>query len=177
MTGVQTCALPIFSSSGGNVTTCGGAVTHQASEAGSYSVKLSDGTTANINIESVKPSVSLTSFDLSLESWGPDEAVNDVNPTISKKTTLNFTDSTLCAWNELSVTQEQLSDLGVASMADVSGIGRYTTTFTLPENWSAQDGATLKDVYKRQVYTSSLNVARYILYQMPLTMSSEFKNF
>ena len=131
------------SSSGGNVTTCGGAVTHQASEAGSYSVKLSDGTTANINIESVKPSVSLTSFDLSLESWGPDEAVNDVNPTISKKTTLNFTDSTLCAWNELPVTQEQLSDLGVASMADVSGIGRYTTTFTLPENWSAQDGATL----------------------------------
>lgn len=131
------------SSSGGTVSYCGGAVTHRAGEAGSYSVKLSDGTTASINVGAVKPAVSLTNFDLSLESWGPDEAVNDVNPTSSKKTTLNFADIGLTAWSELPVTQAQLNDLGVAGMADVSGIGRYTTTFALPENWSEQDGANL----------------------------------
>lgn len=113
-------------------------------KAGSYPVTLSDGTTKTVEVPAVKDAVELKDgWKLSLESWGPDAEANSTDPTVSAKTTVEFGDIALTSWSGLSATSEQLSKLDVASMAKVSGIGTYTRTFTLPDTWTAADGATL----------------------------------
>lgn len=55
----------------------------------------------------------------------------------TKKTELSFPGCELAAWKDLPATEEQLALLAgdEPSMADVSGIGTYTTAFEVPESW------------------------------------------
>jgi len=47
-------------------------------------------------------------------------------------------------WSSLPAISSPLAALGVSSMNQVSGIGRYSTTFQLPASWNAgADGALL----------------------------------
>lgn len=66
-------------------------------------------------------------WSLKLESWGPDETSED--PTVSKKTMLDFGPVALGSWNDLDAAKAELA--GVETMGDVSGIGWYETAFTL----------------------------------------------
>lgn len=131
------------SASGGTVVATGGSLVHRAFKAGNYAVKLSNGSTQKFRVNSVPSDVDLaTGWRLSLQSWGPDATANKVDPTISKKTTVEFANVLLGAWDDLPATSAQLSKLGVAKMSDVSGIGTYSTHFTLGREW-AKAGAVL----------------------------------
>ena len=102
----------------------GESLIHRSTENGSYGVVMSDGSIKQIVDQDVESPISIQEWDLSLESWGPDESVNDVNPTISKKTTVLFNHvATGTTWDQLPATTEQLEQLEVNSIADVSGIG------------------------------------------------------
>ncbi len=127
---------------GGQAVYDGESLIHRSTENGSYGVVMSDGSIKQIVDQDVESPISIQEWDLSLESWGPDESVNDVNPTISKKTTVLFNHvATGTTWDQLPATTEQLKQLEVNSMADVSGIGTYSATFTLSEDWNINNGA------------------------------------
>ena len=131
--------------SGGLWYTGAGTLVHRATTAGTYPVTLSDGRTETVTVASPPPVPSLAAgWDLSLESWGPDPAANITDPAVSLKTTVTFTAISLGDWAALPASPAQLSALGVTSMSQVSGIGTYATTFTLPASWSAADGAYLR---------------------------------
>ncbi|MCD8023581.1 MAG: twin-arginine translocation signal domain-containing protein [Lachnospiraceae bacterium] len=108
-----------------------GNVVVRATESGSYTTELTDGdTTSTVDTTlEVAESVALTDWDLSLESWGPDEEINATDPDYSKKTTVELEDVDLVAWMDLAVDDSVLETLGVTAMSEISGIGTYTTTF------------------------------------------------
>jgi len=115
----------------------------RVTQAGDYSVSLSNGKTDTVHVDSVPAAVDLsTGWNLALESWGPDPTATD--QTIAAKTTTMFAANALGTWASLPATSAQLAALGVSSMSQVSGIGRYSTTFQLPASWNAgADGALL----------------------------------
>lgn len=76
-------------------------------------------------------------LDTTIISWGPDP--DAPVPTQSKKTALALGLQTVGPWDTLNISNTQLNELGVDSMAHVSGQGVYRTAFTLPEC----DGAVL----------------------------------
>lgn len=92
-------------------------------------------------------------WDLLLQSWGPDAAADVTDPAASAQTTVTFTDIALGDWSALAATAAQLSALGVSDMSQVSGIGTYTTTFTLPSSWRGADGAYLTLAHNTDMVT------------------------
>lgn len=69
--------------------------------------------------------VSLDTWNLTIESWGPEPDTEEQYDT--RKTAINIGETTLTSWENLTAPAEALSETGAASMADVSGIGTYTT--------------------------------------------------
>jgi hypothetical protein len=140
--------LHATSSSGGDVVEnpAGHGLALRATEPGSYTVSLSNGRTASVDVGSVPAPADLSAgWGLTLQSWGPDPAADQANPEISSVTTTTFPANALGSWSSLPATSSQLAALGVASMAQVSGIGYYHTTFRLPADWQpGVDGAYLQ---------------------------------
>jgi len=102
-------------------------------------------------------SLSIDSWDLSLESWGPDEEINAVNPTLSKKIKVEFSDvATGTTWNELPASY--LDTLGVTTMADVSGIGTYSAIFVLDGFDPQTEGAIVHFAYSGQEMLAAITV-------------------
>lgn len=68
-----------------------------------------------------------------------------ISSPVPRKTDLEFPDTELVAWKDLSATPEQLAQLGGTSpsMTQVSGVGTYRSTFRLPASWEASDGLIL----------------------------------
>ncbi|GAA1466508.1 glycosyl hydrolase [Microbacterium thalassium] len=122
--------------SGGDLVVSSNKLVHHAFEPGEYEVTLADGSVKDVSVSSVPDDVSLADgWDLSLESWGPDAEANAVDPTESARTTVEFSDVALGDWSDLPATGEQLSELGVDSIDEVSGIGTYSTSFSLGKDW------------------------------------------
>lgn len=134
------------SSTGGNVLyNAGNDLVHRTTQPGNFDVELSSGDKKSFRIDTVPTAVSLADgWSLELESWGPDPVANLINPSLSKKTTVRFSDIELGNWTDLPATEEQLSELGVEDMGGVVGIGAYTKAFTLPSDWDASVGAGLQ---------------------------------
>jgi hypothetical protein len=133
----------VTESGGADAVYAGGSVMHRAGKPGTYAVSLSDNKEKTVTLDAVPKTINLMDgWDLSLESWGPDPAVNKVDPTLSVKKTITFEDIPLSVWSNLPASKEQLKTLGVGSMSNVSGIGTYSTTFiTLPSDWNSNTGA------------------------------------
>ncbi|MCW5954774.1 MAG: hypothetical protein KIT69_21170, partial [Propionibacteriaceae bacterium] len=130
--------------SGGDLAVDGKKLVHHAFEPGDYNVTLDKGKSQQFTVATVPDDIDLTDgWDLSLESWGPDAKANLANPALSAKNTVEFSDVTLGDWANLPVTDEQLADLGVGSIDDVSGIGTYSTSFILGDEWAGA-GAILQ---------------------------------
>jgi len=103
-------------------------------------------------------------WDLQLDSFGPDDSTANldakgemINPTRSKRTTLNYPGTDLVSWNQLTVSEQQLAELStpfaqVEGMVDISGIGYYRTSFDLPANWN-NTGATLRIAHGEDMIT------------------------
>ncbi|MBB6390537.1 glycosyl hydrolase [Microbacterium thalassium] len=117
----------------------------RTTEAGSYAIDGSGDKDTTIEVAAAPAPVSLSDgWSLTLESWGPDPERNDVDPTLSSTETVTFDDIALGSWSDLPATSDQLDELGVDSMNDVSGIGWYTKTFTLPKGWTGSVGSLIE---------------------------------
>lgn len=130
---------------GGDAVYVDHSIVHRAGKPGTYTVSLSDNTKKTVTVDTVPAAVEvLNGWDLSLESWGPDPEANKVDPTLSAKKTITFKDIPLSIWSDLPATKAQIESLGVDAMNHMSGIGTYTTTFTLPTSWNTDTGAILQ---------------------------------
>lgn len=105
-------------------------------ETGSASVQYADGTTYRADVQ-VPQDIRLTDWDITVQSWEPGEKLtrsevrNDVTTTevsyATSKVDIPVQSSDLIPWKEM-------PEVG----PEVSGVGIYTTTFALPDNWDLQ---------------------------------------
>lgn len=147
-------ALHALSTSADEIQAGNGALALKASASGRYTTALSDGRTLTTEVQ-VPAAIALPSWDIVIEDWN---AGDKVTLTESKfghtttevyfktdKTRLDFPGSALLPWKDLPATAQQLAQLkDTTSMAQVSGIGTYSTRFDLPEGWGAANGAVLE---------------------------------
>ena len=115
----------------------------KAAAAGTYEAVLSDGTKREISVE-VPNDIDLPSWTLEVEDWNEgekkeiieDRGLGIVTKEVyyeTEKTKISVGETALKPWKEIE-----------AVGPEVSGIGRYHTTFELPEEWSEKNGAVLK---------------------------------
>lgn len=114
----------------------------QASESGAYTTTLSDGT--EVTTEVAAPAdIELETWNLTVEDWNAGEKVY-----VTEDRGLGY-ETTEVYW-ETAKTPIEVGETELVPWYDipevgneVSGIGTYTTTFTLPEDWSENNGAYL----------------------------------
>jgi len=146
----------VVSVSGGSVLYKKGRMVFQSNDAGSHAIGFSDGSQQTVAVEKSMGAVDLSGgWDLTLYSFGPDDSPENlderkelIDPTRSRRTELVYRNISLVPWNALPAADAQLSQLStifktVTGMKDVSGIGYYTRSFTLPADWEKQHGAVL----------------------------------
>ncbi|MEO3884400.1 glycosyl hydrolase [Nonomuraea sp. B5E05] len=92
----------------------GGGLAVRAARAGTYTTALSTGRTVTTVVGEVPPPVELSSWRLKVEDWQP-----GATPTQTSKVVHELDLDTLAPWTEL------------PGLADVSGVGTYTTTVDL----------------------------------------------
>ncbi len=151
-----------------------GTLVLEADAAGTYTVALSDGTEKEVEITADEQQVDLGTdgWNVTVVSYGPNEEANAQggenyegttqewssavyeeyllkDPSDTKRTEITVENGTLGAIADLAVTDEQLSELGVESMQQVSGTVTYTKTFTLPEGWDANTAVEAAFTYNR----------------------------
>lgn len=119
-----------------------GALSVYTTESGSYHTVLSDGSEVTSDIE-VPEEISLETWNLTVEDWNAGE-----KQYVTEDRGLGY-ETTEVYWD----TKKNMIDAGETKLVpwvdipavgrDVSGIGYYSTSFTLPENWSETNGAIL----------------------------------
>jgi len=98
----------------------------RATQAGTYTTTLANGTVLKATIATVPSPIDLPAWTLAAEDWQPGPtATQTVKPVVTVSL------DALMPWSS------------IPALADASGIGRYTTTVTLPQTWAAGVGATL----------------------------------
>ena len=151
----------------GEVAYDNGEIVYRSNTVGNDTVSFSDGTSKQVSVDTSYEAIDLSGegWNLQLDSIGPDDSAENldengelIDPTAHKRTTLTFENISLIPWTELPVTQDDLDRLGtvlndVTSMRDVSGIGTYTKTFTLPENWTSSTGAKVSFLHDEDMVT------------------------
>jgi hypothetical protein len=119
-----------------------GRLTLKAFQNGRYTVKLSDGSEKKVEA-TVPDDIALKTWDLEVEDWNEGEKkiiIEDRGLGIltkevyykTKKTRIPVGLTELKPWREIP-----------AAGPDVSGMGFYKTTFTLPDGWNAGNGVIL----------------------------------
>ena len=96
------------------------------SEPGRYVYRLQDGTRRSKSVDRVPEVAGPASWHLEVEDWKPGASPDQ---TVVENHELEL--STLQPWSE------------VPELQDVSGVGTYTTTVELPEQWGRRHGAVL----------------------------------
>jgi hypothetical protein len=127
----------------------------RAATSGTYTTTLSNGKTATsaISVPNVGPSagpVTLTSWQLAVDSWGPTPSGNPTQTqhtpipakgTITVQPLAGTTNGALPSWTAIT---PQNGFPAADNLTNAGGIGTYTTSFSLPGSWSAgSDGAYL----------------------------------
>ncbi|WP_264556877.1 glycosyl hydrolase [Halocatena marina] len=98
----------------------------QDTQSGTYTTKLSNGTTVETKIGNVPDMRTLSNWDLTVEDWQPGDSVTETN-IVEHEIELD----TLKPWKNISELQ------------DISGVGRYSTTIELDDGWTGGYGAYL----------------------------------
>ncbi|HEX5193166.1 MAG TPA: hypothetical protein VFW09_10210 [Solirubrobacteraceae bacterium] len=132
-----------------------GRLVARASQSGSYSTKLSDGTTVNstiavpqvssgADVSMIAGTATLTKWQLSVDSWtqtasgDPTQTAHTRIPASGSITVTplsGVSDGSLPSWTQ--ITPQNIPGLDPAdNLTNVAGIGSYTTSFALPSNWS-----------------------------------------
>ncbi|UOE21197.1 alpha-L-rhamnosidase [Thermobifida halotolerans] len=110
-----------------DVVLSGGKPVVRAAEPGDYTVTYADGGTDGVRVDKVGDTVELTGWTLEVEDWRPGASATETDIS-SHELTLDSP----APWTDL------------PDLADVSGIGRYTTTVDLGEGWTGGVGAHLE---------------------------------
>ena len=159
---------------GTSVTYEDGTLVLEAEAAGTYLVDLSDGSEKEVEITSDEQQVDLGTdgWNVTVVSYGPNEEANAQggenyegtsqewsstvyeeyllkDPSDTKRTEITIENANLGAVADLPATEEQLAELGVESMQNVSGTVTYTKTFTLPEGWDNGTAVEAAFTYNR----------------------------
>lgn len=147
-------ALHAVSTTAGDIAVKDGKLYALATASGEYETTLSNGEVVSTVI-GVPDEISLKDWDIAVEDWNEGEKVVNTEQKFghvttevyykTKKTKLEFKNSPLVAWKDLPATTAQLATLAGEnpSMAHVSGIGTYTSSFALPSGWKEIEGACL----------------------------------
>lgn len=95
--------------------------------AGTYTTRLSDGSTATTTVAAVPPPVTPSRWRLDVEDFRPgaDATSTDI---VTRTVTLHA----LPPWSQ------------IPELADSAGVGRYRTTVSLPADWTSAHGAYLE---------------------------------
>ena len=113
----------------------GSTVVVRSSKAGNYRTTLSNGTTVHARIGAVPAPIDLTGsvWHLDVANWVPTNPYGTTGPagTATTKVPVSVDLSGLRAWPD------------IPALANASGTGVYTTSFTLPKNWGSDEGADL----------------------------------
>ncbi len=119
-----------------------GNVVLRVSQTGDVQAELSDGTVVSENVEAPED-ITLDSWNLTVESWTKGE--KDVRTETKEGKDYTSTEITYLT-DKTDIDAGEISELTSWSEIEavgngVSGVGTYTTTFTLPEDWSAEANA------------------------------------
>ena len=122
-----------------------GEIALRASEEGRHTATLSNGTQCAASVEEVQQSFAVGAWDLQISAIEPgegsiyfrDSVWNQLEPT---------TVTSLAGWSEIN-----------PDWKNVSGIGRYTATFTLDKGWEQGYGATIALGEVEDTYTVEVN--------------------
>lgn len=112
-------------------------------DSGKSALIYSDGTTYETENNTVPEDITLDQWNLTVQDWQPGEKLTRTEDRglgytttevtyDTNKVDINVGETELIPWKEIPQVGE-----------DVSGIGTYTTTFTLPENWNQEDNALI----------------------------------
>ncbi len=146
--------LHAIDSSAHDVVVSGGKLYAVANVDGEYKTTLSNGQKVEIKAK-VPSAIPLTSWDIVVEDWNEGDKVVNTEEKFghittevyytTKKTRLELGNRKLEPWKDMQAAGEQLSVLAgeKPSLSHVSGVGIYTTTFSLPDEWSESNGAIL----------------------------------
>ena len=116
-------------------------------KSGVYEVTMASGEVKTIEVSEASAALDLADAEwtLVIDSYGPtykdahtmyDElGIQTVDPSDTTITTVDFGTVTLGNWEDLAATEEQLAEMGVESIEDVSGKGYYTASF----EWDGSD--------------------------------------
>ncbi|GGV42640.1 hypothetical protein GCM10010182_79190 [Actinomadura cremea] len=112
-----------------------GALLVRATDSGRHTTRLDNGRTVSADTENLSSSQKLTSWLLSAESWTPGATQSETTKTTHPDIEVTAKqDGTLPAWSEITAGPD---------LRKASGVGTYTTTVTLPEEWNKGHGAYL----------------------------------
>ncbi|MEU9737456.1 glycosyl hydrolase [Streptomyces sp. NPDC048002] len=104
----------------------------RSASAGSYTATLSNGRKTTARIAPLPAALKLNDWTLKVEDWSPaNPGAKGTAANATTKTVHTFTLSELTSWQNLK------------GLSDVSGIGTYTATFTIPSSWKSTAGAVL----------------------------------
>ena len=101
----------------------------RAQQAGTYATTLADGTVLHSVTGDVPAPIALTEWSLAAEDWQPAPGATTATATVKPVVQVEL--SALAPWSS------------IPQLQDSSGVGRYTTEFTLPSTWNGGLGATL----------------------------------
>ena len=125
-----------------------GALAVRATESGDYTVTLADGTEKTVAV-AVKDGAQLGDWTLSVKSYVNKNDLSVVGAAASEMAYVNYDGialDALKAWTEIgevaatATYEDGATEEVTVDLATLSGIGTYTTTLTLPEDWTANDG-------------------------------------
>ena len=97
-------------------------------ESGTETLTLSNQNTVTVTTGQVAQPITLSKWDLSVESWTEGEKPTETNKTVLQVGTIDG----LKPWNK------------IPGLEKVSGIGRYTTTVSLDQGWEQGSGALIR---------------------------------
>ena len=123
----------------------------KATEAGSYAAALSNGSVATVDVEAI-PAITMSKWNLTIDSYTNKNDIDTVGKgaTEMKHTYYSGIElDTLAGWMDLGVKTVTITDeagnvtTGEVDLKGLSGVGTYTATLTVPENWTENDGVLL----------------------------------
>jgi hypothetical protein len=110
----------------------GGSLRARATDPGTYRAVLDNGRPASARVTAVPAPPAIQSWAVTIEDWRPADPGGVEGDAIGTTTVIhNLSLTELASWQHIS------------GLEDVSGVGTYTATITLPRDWPGADGAYL----------------------------------
>lgn len=117
-----------------------GSISVRTSGDGTFRTQFSDGSSATTNVEGLAVPQGLNTWSLAAQTWGPAADATGMNASKTEKVDqpaieiVADAEGKLPSWREVT---------GGVDLSNASGLGTYSTTVMLPQEWTESDGAHL----------------------------------